>query len=425
MKKKTVLFVPSYDGHIRTFHRIVERLRDTDLWDPFVVFLEGIHGYQLASYSEKYHLPLIHLRFPHPTSPIAGGMMTRMNNAWRFYAYLRNVQKVVEQFFDDKAPAFLFSATEGFTDTHFLFEARKRRIPSLCLCSYLVSLSLITERFQARKPGPMQILYNSGLSFIGLPACASPVGYADMMALWGKHHYESFVERGVSPAQLAVVGSPAHDLIFDRLQGRTPGTASEIKVGFGIHPDRRVFLFCTQPVAVDGLCTPEEQRSLTERVIKACNRFHDYVLIVKLHPRESAQQYAWLLRYPNSACVYLFTETDADLYDLLHISDIMITQSSSTGLDALLFGRDMVIIDVLMRVKDAMGYVATGAALNVNDTDALVDTLTGLIENEETKKALARQRQKFIASCIDHFDGQATERVLGLMERMLRERRQS
>ena len=410
MKKRTALFVPSYDGHIRTFHCIIEKMKETGFWEPCVVFLEGIHGNLLREYSKKYSFPLIPLRFPYRKNPVVGGIAARIGNAWDYYAYLRTVQKEVVQLFDSQEPAFLVTATEGFTDTHFLFEARKRRIPSLCLCSYLVSLSLNMERTEIRKPGLMQTMYNTGLSLAGLPYSEEPLGYADIAALWGKHHYTSFLERGVSPSQLAVIGSPAHDLIFNRLRDADLDSPAvkKLKVGFRIHPNKHVFLFCTQPVAVDGLCTSEEQRFLTEQVIEACNRFDDHVLIIKLHPRETIQQYTWLQHYLDSGRVYIFAEVEADLFDLLNISDIMITQSSSTGLDALLFGRDMVIVDVLTQVKDAMGYVAAGAALN----------------NKETKKKLSSQRQKFIATCIDRFDGRATERVLSLIESMLKERRQ-
>jgi len=115
-------------------------------------------------------------------------------------------------------------------------------------------------------------------------------------------------------------------------------------------------------------------------------------------------------------------EKDADLYDLILATRVLITQSSTTALDAMLFNKDVVVIDLLLPVKDPMSYVKSGAALGVYREDELLDTLHKIFNDESTQRELQRNRKKFTAEYTYKFDGRSASRVIELIGKMLKQR---
>ncbi len=420
---KTALFIPCYDGHIRTFHLVIKEVEKRGMFTPLVVYIEQVHSTKMAEYMDENRLPYIRISLPaYSGSSAGGGITARIRNGWGYYRYLRSVQHYIGELFDEHQVAFVLTVTDGFrNDVFFLFEAYKRQIPSLCLYNSITSANLAQEISAMAQSSLPDRLFRRLLMLAGLPTRDAPVtsrGYADKVTIWGDRQYEAIMERGADPAKLVITGSPAHDLIYRKINEETSDKRIDLRRSLGISDVEKIILFTTQPVANDGLCDAAEQQKMTEKVVENCARYKDCSLIIKLHPRESISDYRYLEQHVSDNRVRLFSEEDADLYELVSLSDIMITWSSSTAVDAILFGKDIVIIDVLTDVKDAMGYVASGAALGINNLDELFDILNKLLNDKEIKLKLKQGRDRFIEGYIYRFDGMSTDRVTDLISEM-------
>lgn len=422
---KTILFVPCYDGHIRVFAPVIKRLEGQGELEPLVVFLEGKHGAKLLEFLTEHSLP--YTRVDLSSYPAAGGkqgFIQRARNALSYTRFLLSRKREVSKLFDKLNPAFVVTVTDGFqTDAYFLYEAKKRGIPSLCLYSVMTSVVSTEERRKRKRSSLLNTFYLKVLLFLGLPVHGIPApsrGYATKVAVWSEKHKEAVLQRGGNAEKMVITGSPAHDLIYQKLYEQSKQTKIKVHRLLDIEEDKQIILFTSQPWAIERFCTFEEQRHLTELIVETCAQFSDCTLVIKLHPRQSVEEYIYLNDHPLKNRFRLVTEKDADLYDLILVAKVLITQTSTTGLEAMLFNKDVVVMDLFLPFKDVMSYVKSGAALGVYREDELLDTLCKILKDERTQRELKSNREKFTAEYTYKFDGRSADRVIELISEMLK-----
>ena len=143
---KTILFVPCYDGHIRVFAPVIQRLSERSELEPLVVFLEKVHGAGLLEFLTANNLPFTRLSLSSYSAREGQGLSGRAQNAFNYARFLFYRRRYVSKFFDRINPVFVVTATDGFqADGDFLYEAKRRGIPSLCLFSVMTSPSFAEE----------------------------------------------------------------------------------------------------------------------------------------------------------------------------------------------------------------------------------------------------------------------------------------
>ena len=431
-----ILFVPCYDGHIRVFAPVIERLQEYSELEPLVVFLEQIHSKSLEIYSKGHDIPFIKVNlFPYTLERNSKKIVSYFFHLMKLtYSYFYT-KKIVRKLFDELKPAFVVTNTEVYyADRFFLREAKKRGIPSLCLFSvfpmkkeYMLSLQSLKDKNEVNNIKiylrALYFIYKKLLISLGIPLQDIPVpskGDATKVCIWSEHQKEVFKERGGISEKLVITGSPMHDLIFQRSKENSDEIKNKVCKLLNINKKDEIILFATQPLFKDKLCTYEEQRMLTKLIIKAVSNFDEYVLLIKLHPRESLGEYAYLEKHPLKKRFRVVEDKDADLYDLIQVSRIVITQGSTVGLDAMLFGREVITITTVGQ-KDPLGYAESGAAIGVHKEEDLVPAINDALYNEAIRGKLAEARKKFIYEHAYKQDGKASKRVVDLIIQMIGE----
>ncbi len=355
----------------------------------------------------------------------------------RNIATLLYTKRKVKQLFDELNPALIVTTTEDYVDRFLLGEANQRRIPSLCLFSVIpdkVAESSKKKRslikFLLTNFYNIKMLWAIALRLLSYPcwstllALGFPLrdmapagGRATKVSVWNEEHREILVEKGGNRGRIVVTGSPLHDMIYRENSGSGQEIVDRVYKLLDIEKTEEIILFTSQPSAKYGVCSFEEQKNLTELIIKTCARFDGYTLVIKLHPRESVEDYGYINESLLLHRFRLIADKDADLYDLIYVSRLVLNQDSTVGIDALLFNKDVITISML--TGDTVDYAKAGASLSVDQEEKLFDALYKVFNDENVREELREGRKRYITRYLPGFDGKATDRVVGLLYQLV------
>jgi len=228
---------------------------------------------------------------------------------------------------------------------------------------------------------------------------------ADRMAVFGQYMKDCMVRGGAEPEKIVITGSPMHDRIvknrFDK---------EKICNQLGINKDKKIVVFTTQPSG---------QEMMLRNILKPLKNHPNIQLVIKLHPSENGKMHKRAVKEMNSDAVVI---KDVDLYGLLSASDVMLTEFSTTALEAMIIGKPVIIIN-LDNKPEVIPYVQSGAALGVYKPEDIISVIKDALYNEEIRKKLEEKRKKFVYEQAYMVDGKATERVVKLIEEMINEQR--
>lgn len=124
-------------------------------------------------------------------------------------------------------------------------------------------------------------------------------------------------------------------------------------------------------------------------------------LIIKVHPREDAKDYERLSKYYKEVVV----TRDFNLHELLLISDVVITVSSTTGLWALVYGKPLAIVTCFP--TDSYN-VYEGVSYEINRLENLYETLISILK-QDVKSSFPEKIKLFLQDY--RLDGCASKRI--------------
>jgi len=248
-------------------------------------------------------------------------------------------------------------------------------------------------------------------TFIGwrTRAPAWGLGGAEMYAVMGARYKRLLASRGVAPHQIKITGYP----LLDEVYHKPKMIKREVMRQLGLKENTPVVLFLSQSFVEHGYWTIDEQIKFIESVIRAV-RLLNYMLIIKLHPGESIENYDSVIRKESSERV-VFVK-NFDLNRLISISDVVVTVSSTAGLWALAHGRPLVIITSF---KERLGYMGCSPleemAITVHDLKDLPQVLKSLTGSNEQKLKRSQELEKKIREHVYRIDGKASRRIAKLI----------
>lgn len=225
----------------------------------------------------------------------------------RFLADIPEMVRLIDQadrYMKDQPPACLVIGTTELMITRVLaLAARRRGVPAICLQHGVIALE------QSYMPV-----------------------FADLQAVYGPADLAWYAERGVSRRRLAVTGHPRYDPIFT--SPRAPAAA--VAARLGLPPGERCVLVATQPHL------PEER---IDGLIRLLARNRRVRVLLKPHPLElltgkTAAHSRWAKAYPNVTLV----PPRVGLDELLSLANCVIAESSTVGLEALMAGRPLFVL---------------------------------------------------------------------------------
>lgn len=201
------------------------------------------------------------------------------------------------------------------------------------------------------------------------------------------------------------LGHPHYDALHERI---CHIDKTELLRRLGLPKDKKIVLWPTQTHEY-GI-TKEENERKANIVFKALADFKNtHQLAIKLHQGED-QNAPLHVKYNNlyNGIAKIYTRR-YNIQDLLAVADVVIITSSTVGVEAILYGKPLIILDTNPK-KKAHYFVSSGFDLLAKKPTDVINHLRR-IETEAYKNKFAKLRETFIKERYANF-GSATKAVV-------------
>jgi hypothetical protein len=318
---------------------------------------------------------------------IDGLMASMLRNylAWsmlyQIYSRITWLEDVLDEFRPDTLVIFATYSYFGWIASRL---ARARGIPTLG-GNYRLPLGV--------KPHP--------LFFLGFEVTNFIAGYGEQLR-------DALVGSGMDPGKYIPVGNPKFDGILkrDRAVDR-----SYVCKEFGINPEKRIFLVATYLVSPGG----KEWVPALIRQLKKLEA-NTFKLIIKPHPDEGSHPYERILK--ESGFAGAVVTKDVQLYPLLNAIDILFTDISVTGSEALLFDIPIICIN-LSGHEYRYRYDEYGVAILVEREEGILPAINSVLNDDQVKRKLKAAREVAQKLYTVDLDGRASERFVHAIRQVI------
>jgi len=233
---------------------------------------------------------------------------------------------------------------------------------------------------------------------------------ADLVCAWGAAQHQALVEKGADPARVVVTGNPAWDRLAGGLDALPDRAVCRTAVAeqLGLDPARFWVTFTSQA----------DSRAFFPAILGAVRALPDANLVVKVHPGEQVADYP----VPAEARAGCRVVKRTDLHTLLRASDVVLTYTSTTNLEALMAGAPLVVVDLASNpdMPNRIDLAAYGVP-EVRDEATLRETLTRLRADEGRRQRIVAAGARAVADYAYRMDGQSAARVADALEQMMKE----
>ncbi|GAA3645943.1 UDP-N-acetylglucosamine 2-epimerase [Asaccharospora irregularis] len=213
-----------------------------------------------------------------------------------------------------------------------------------------------------------------------------------------KYTKNNIANRGINPDSVIVTGQPA----FDKLLEFKNLNKMEMCKKLGIDSSKTIVSLMSQPI--------DSRENVLKALIHAMKEHENKQLIIKLHPNEDGKIQQVMLDEMGYKAIIV---KDIEAPKIIELSDLVITVSSTTGLEAVVMDKPLISIN-LTGEPDFIPYNDMGIGLGVYDKEELSKTISLIFEDSEVVEKLKEARQEFAT------DGKAASRVAELIIEMLR-----
>lgn len=225
---------------------------------------------------------------------------------------------------------------------------------------------------------------------------------ADLVASYGYECSEAFTAMGWDASRIVLTGAPALDA--SRARSREVDRASIGHLA-GV-PTGGPFV-----VVLTSRTTPREDDWIVELGRAAADR--GWQVLVKPHPQHGVAGYAVIAR--RAAALPLTLVEDADVAALVSAADVVVTDYSHAGREALAAGRPLVAVNVTGAPYPNNRYDEEGVALGAKTVGAVPAAVASALTDPTVRAELGAAR----ARSVDRFnwknDGRAARRVYELL----------
>ncbi|MGE0452861.1 MAG: UDP-N-acetylglucosamine 2-epimerase [Vicinamibacteria bacterium] len=253
------------------------------------------------------------------------------------------------------------------------------------------------------------ILYPRYYSYMHAPgeeACPRP----DRTAVFGEAARRFLVEEGrYRPESLVVTGSPKFDELLETARS---WDAEALRRDFGVGPGERLVAVASRYHGIRR--THQSIGSAFASLVRAVDTLPGVRLVVKPHPAEPASDYEQAARVLGSQRLRVLPP-QAPLLELLHACDVLVTVESLSAVEALVLGRPVLILNMPTNLAE---MVEAGAALGVAAGEDPAAALRAALDDPQARDRLAQARARYLHDVAAGVDGQATARLLRLLEEM-------
>lgn len=285
--------------------------------------------------------------------------------------------------------------------------SEKRRIKSVVLRNDVKEAEK-TIVFSARRRGIPTLVVQHG-------ALAEHNGhkriFADKIAVWGEYGVRWYEKFGNDKNRLMIAGRTGHEKLVQK-KNSLPDNDILRRSGIGKR-EGRYFVTLVSPGQSMQRQTSFLSDDVTEVIVRNILReaalLKNVDVIIKAHPQEDLKALEKLIS-PTDAC-FAKAVQDVDIYELIKLSDVVITMDSTVGLDALIMDKPLMVVNFTRR-KDLIPYVAGGVAMGVYKKNELSGTLRKMLEGRLLAEGASPARKSFLEDFIRDSNVSASETIM-------------
>lgn len=309
---------------------------------------------------------------------------------------------------------------EEFSD--FLLEEFFRICGLILLCENLLNRSQL-ESIWTSSDGEM--LENVGIqvakknhitSYSSVPAVFFPAPlhsywfHADKILTYGKNGLDVLINLGYDKNRIIQSGQSKYDNLVN-LDSKKSKEFLEKK--YGLSRSKKIIT-----VAL-GIWENNDEFWISE-LIKFCNK-KNYEIVIKIHPTYRFNDVEYSLAKINAiknSCKnlnFIITD-DIDIFKLISASDLVITDFSNVGLEAILVKKPLIIAQFLRQKGwDHLKIEEYQAGIIVKKYDEIEEVIPKIFESEKLNENLKIGREKIVEQFNFKNDGKASERIFQLL----------
>ncbi|MBN3575787.1 hypothetical protein [Vibrio neptunius] len=196
--------------------------------------------------------------------------------------------------------------------------------------------------------------------------------YADRVCVLNQGVKDFLISKGRNEKDIVVTGNPAFDSINinshiaggHALRAKKFSGTSMINILYASQPEPTVHPFCD---LVGDPLLPRKVESWLRKIVSGNESYH---LITRYHPSENIE-FIPGKRVENGV---------GELYELIHAVDIVVTMTSTVGLEAYIAGKRVITVDLSIFTKDAP-YSEMGISTGVTDYEQLKNAIDDAVKN--------------------------------------------
>ncbi|HVR72446.1 MAG TPA: CDP-glycerol glycerophosphotransferase family protein [Vicinamibacteria bacterium] len=234
-------------------------------------------------------------------------------------------------------------------------------------------------------------------------ACPRP----DRTAVFGEAAGRLLRGMGRYPAHtLVTTGSPKFD---DLLRGARERDRDSLRRRLGVREGERLVVVASRFRAIRR--THQAIGTAFPALVRAIESLPDARALVKPHPAEPEGAYDGVLRREGARRVAVLPP-GADLVEVLHAADALVTVESLSAVEALVLGRPVVVLNMPTHLRE---LVDQGVALGVAAGEDPAPALRAALFDQAVRGRLAEARARYLSDFAMGVDGRATARIAALL----------
>lgn len=243
-------------------------------------------------------------------------------------------------------------------------------------------------------------------TFAGIPSISIQhglfIGYAyhklatDKVIVWGEEPKLFWEQAGCAPERVVSVGALGHE----KWAALNTSNSQVSQVG------RPQILFLGQNPA--AFITHETHSKTVQAVFRAIKMLPEYDFVVKPHPAENSDPY-YQAYQDHSTISNGEIITDGAVEDAILSSDLVITVFSTAGLEAMLLGKPVIVLN-LSQEPSIAPYVS--AAKLVETENSLPKEIINILEDQNLRHSLINAGSEYAKSYLGEMDGQSVRRAV-------------
>ncbi|NNL59254.1 MAG: hypothetical protein HKP31_07335 [Nitrosopumilus sp.] len=197
----------------------------------------------------------------------------------------------------------------------------------------------------------------------------------DRMCVWSESAKNALITSAKFPITVPIVtGDPKMNSL-----NKNKFKREKILKNFKIPSDKKIILFATE-----NLPSNEERDLISHTIFESISMIKDCFFIVKVHPNETDISKYHKIAEKFKVSSYMIIK-DANPYELIHVSDIVIISYSTVGLEAMRMSKPVISLN-LMGYHDESIIIKNNLASIVRTKKELIPTITELLVDQNKEK---------------------------------------